>query len=151
MAQWIECQPANQRVGAHAWVVGWVPGRGCTRGNHTLMFLFLSFSLPSPSLKINKIKKKKRLQGKSQWLLPPNSFTHSRPLLPYPVPLNHLAASLSSLLSTLAPQRQLEVAQRPLQLTFTWFRLFGPGWTNFVQGEDSSEDQLNKLLFFVSN
>ena len=35
-------------VGAHAWVVGQVPGGGCRRGNHTLMFLSLSFSLPSP-------------------------------------------------------------------------------------------------------
>ena len=30
MVQWIECQPANQRVAssvrAHAWVVGQVPG-----------------------------------------------------------------------------------------------------------------------------
>ena len=30
VAQWIECQPANQRVtgsqfGAHVWVAGWVP------------------------------------------------------------------------------------------------------------------------------
>ena len=28
-------------VRAHAWVVGQVPSRGCTRGNHTLMFLIL--------------------------------------------------------------------------------------------------------------
>ena len=35
-------------VRAHAWVVGQVPSGGCVRGNHTLMFLFLSFSLPSP-------------------------------------------------------------------------------------------------------
>ena len=33
---------------AHAWVAGPVPNRGCTRGNHTLMFLSLSVSLPSP-------------------------------------------------------------------------------------------------------
>ena len=32
-------------VRAHAWLVGQVPSRGCTRGNHTLMFL--STSLPS--------------------------------------------------------------------------------------------------------
>ena len=31
------------------------------RGNHTLMFLSLSFSLPSLSLKINKIFKKKNV------------------------------------------------------------------------------------------
>ena len=44
-------------VGAHTWVVGQVPSRGHVRGNHTLMFLSLSFSLP---LKINKILKKKK-------------------------------------------------------------------------------------------
>ena len=31
-----------------AWVAGQVPSRACARGNHTLMFLTLSFSLPSP-------------------------------------------------------------------------------------------------------
>ena len=57
VAQWIECQTANQRVQvqfpvrAPAWVAGQVPSRGCMRGNHTLMFLSLSFSLPSPSSK----------------------------------------------------------------------------------------------------
>ena len=35
-------------VRAHAWVGGRVPSGGCVRGNHTLMFFFLSFSLPSP-------------------------------------------------------------------------------------------------------
>ena len=36
-AQWIECQPANQRVAGsipsqpHAWVVGQVPSRGSTK------------------------------------------------------------------------------------------------------------------------
>ena len=34
-------------VRAHAWVVGQGPSRGHTRGNHTVMFLSLSFSLPS--------------------------------------------------------------------------------------------------------
>ena len=54
VAQWIECWPANQRslvqfpVRAHAWVVGQVPRRGHMRGNHTLMFLSLSFFLLSP-------------------------------------------------------------------------------------------------------
>ena len=45
--------PVQVPVRAHAWVVGQVPSWGCTRGNHTLIFLSLSFSLPSP-LKINK-------------------------------------------------------------------------------------------------
>ena len=35
-------------VMAHAWVVGQVFSRGHARGNHTLMFLSFSFSLPSP-------------------------------------------------------------------------------------------------------
>ena len=54
VAQWIECKPVNQRATgsipfrAHAWVVGQVPSRGHARGNHTLMFLSFSFSLPPP-------------------------------------------------------------------------------------------------------
>ena len=35
-------------VRAHAWVAGQVPRTGRSRGSHTLMFLSLSFSLPSP-------------------------------------------------------------------------------------------------------
>ena len=35
-------------VRACVWVVGRVPSRGCGRGNHTLIFLFLSFSLLFP-------------------------------------------------------------------------------------------------------
>ena len=35
-------------VRAHAWVAGQVPSGGRMRGNHTVMFLSLSFSLPSP-------------------------------------------------------------------------------------------------------
>ena len=35
-------------VRTHVWVAGQVPRRGRTRGSHTLMFLSLSFSLPSP-------------------------------------------------------------------------------------------------------
>ena len=42
---------------AHAWVLCQVPSRVCVRGNHTLMFLSLSPSLPF-FLKINKIFKK---------------------------------------------------------------------------------------------
>ena len=38
-------------VRAHAWVAGQVPSGGRTRGNHTLMFLSLFFSLPSPPSK----------------------------------------------------------------------------------------------------
>ena len=34
-------------VRAHAWVSGQVPSRGRLRGNHSLMFLSLPFSLPS--------------------------------------------------------------------------------------------------------
>ena len=35
-------------VRAHVWAAGQVPSGGCTRGNHTWMFLYLSFSLSSP-------------------------------------------------------------------------------------------------------
>ena len=35
-------------VGEHAWVAGQVASRGHARSNHTLMFLSLSFSFPSP-------------------------------------------------------------------------------------------------------
>ena len=55
VAQWFECQPMkpngcgfNSQARAQAWVVGQVPSGWCVRGNHTLMFLSLSFSLPSP-------------------------------------------------------------------------------------------------------
>ena len=54
VAQWIEHQPVNQRVTgsipSHSTclVCGHIPIWGCVRGNHTLMFLSLSFSLPSP-------------------------------------------------------------------------------------------------------
>ena len=81
MAQWIEHRPANQRVTgqfpvrAHAWVAGQGPSKGCARGNHTLMFLSLSFSLSSHLSKINqsiKSKKKKNLEDRIQrtWQLP---------------------------------------------------------------------------------
>ena len=42
-------------VKAHACVAGQVPSRGHARGSPTLMFLSLFFSLPSLSLKVNKI------------------------------------------------------------------------------------------------
>ena len=50
-------------VRAHAWVAGPVPSRGHVRGNHTLMFLSFTFSLPSP-LSENKqtLKKNKQTQ-----------------------------------------------------------------------------------------
>ena len=55
--------PVRFPVRAHAWVVGQVPSRGHTRGNHTLMFLSLSFSLPSPLSKNKQnLKKKKKKQ-----------------------------------------------------------------------------------------
>ena len=49
---WTRGSPVQFPVGAHAWVLGQVPRRGCMRGNHTLMFL--SFLSPVPSRKINK-------------------------------------------------------------------------------------------------
>ena len=71
VAQWTERQPANQSlvqfpVRTHAWVVGQVPSWGHARGNHTLMFLSLSFSLPSPLSKNKQTKsflKKKKVQN----------------------------------------------------------------------------------------
>ena len=38
--------PGQFPVRAHPWIVGQVPRWGYTRGNHTLMFLSLSFFLP---------------------------------------------------------------------------------------------------------
>ena len=38
----------DSRCTTHTWVAGHVPSGGHARGNHTLMFLSLSFSLPSP-------------------------------------------------------------------------------------------------------
>ena len=52
--------PVQFPVRAHAWVAGQVPSRGNMRGNHTLMFLFLSFSLPLSLKIIHKILKKKK-------------------------------------------------------------------------------------------
>ena len=52
VAQWIEYQPVNQRVTSSipsqgpCLGRGRVPGRGCARGNLTLMFPSLSPSLP---------------------------------------------------------------------------------------------------------
>ena len=40
--------PVRFPVRAQAWVVGQVPSTGCLRGNHTLLFLSLSFYLPFP-------------------------------------------------------------------------------------------------------
>ena len=40
--------PVQFLVRAHAWVEGQVPSGSHVRGNHTLTFLSLSFSLPSP-------------------------------------------------------------------------------------------------------
>ena len=44
------CEPKGHQFDsqstAHAWVAGQVPSRGYERGNHTLMFHSLSFSLP---------------------------------------------------------------------------------------------------------
>ena len=54
VAQWIEHRlptkglPVQFPVRACAWVAGQVPNEGHMRGNHTLMFLSLSVSLPSP-------------------------------------------------------------------------------------------------------
>ena len=46
---------------AHVWDAGQVPSGGHVKGNHTLMFLSLSFSFPSPlsKNKITSLKKRK--------------------------------------------------------------------------------------------
>ena len=54
VAQWIECELNNKGlqvqfpIRVHAWVSGQVPSEESMKGNHTLMFLPLSFSLLSP-------------------------------------------------------------------------------------------------------
>ena len=54
VAQWIECRLANQEITGliPGWgiclVVAQVPSGGYARVNHTLMFLCLPLSLPSP-------------------------------------------------------------------------------------------------------
>ena len=54
VAQWIELGlqtkelPVQSPVRAHARVAGQVPSGSHVRSNHTLIFLSLSFSLPSP-------------------------------------------------------------------------------------------------------
>ena len=54
VAPWIERRlrttgsPVRFPIGAHAWVAGLVPSGGHVKGNHTLIFLSLSFSFPSP-------------------------------------------------------------------------------------------------------
>ena len=68
MAHWIEHQPANQRVAGsiprQATCLGCTPGSqwSVLRGNHTLMFLSLYFSLPSPLSKNNKMFLKRKIQ-----------------------------------------------------------------------------------------
>ena len=64
MGYWFDCP-----VRAHALVAAHVSSRGCVRGNHTWVFLSLSFSLPSLYQKINKVFKKKKggLQLGPQW------------------------------------------------------------------------------------
>ena len=53
-------------VRAHAWIVGQFPCLpGGARGNHTLMFLSLSFSLPSL---LSKNKYTKSLKIKTKWI-----------------------------------------------------------------------------------
>ena len=53
--------PVPFPVRAHAWVAAQVPGWGMQKATYTLMFLSLSFSLPSPLSKNKISKRKKRL------------------------------------------------------------------------------------------
>ena len=77
VAQWIECWTANQRVSssipirAHARVAGQVPSEGArARGNCTLVFLSLSFSLPSCLRDKNNLLKKKKKETCLLFFLP---------------------------------------------------------------------------------
>ena len=45
---WNKRSPVQLLIRAHAWVVGQVPSWRHMKGNHTLMFLSLFFSLPAP-------------------------------------------------------------------------------------------------------
>ena len=72
VAQWIGRRPVNPGVAGSIPSLGHMPGlqamssvEGTARGNHTLMFLSLSSLYLLPSLKINKILKKK-----SDWVPP---------------------------------------------------------------------------------
>ena len=55
---WMKRLSLGFPVKAHAWAVGQVSSRGLVRSNHTLMFLSLSFSLPSPLSKNKKFFKR---------------------------------------------------------------------------------------------
>ena len=77
VAQWIKHQPVNQKVTGlilgQGTCLGYILVRGVQEAtNRTWMFLFLSFSLPSTPLKINKIfKKRKEKKKERQWFLQP--------------------------------------------------------------------------------
>ena len=88
---WTKGSQVQFPVRAHAWVAGQVPSKRCMTGDHALMFLFLSFSLPSSLKKINKIFLKKEFFWKVKTLtwykrhyrgnsLPPQSPNLSDPL-----------------------------------------------------------------------
>ena len=64
---WTKGSPVRFPVRAHVWVAGHVPSRGCARGNHTLMFLSLSFSLLSPLSKNKYIKSKENKRNLQNW------------------------------------------------------------------------------------
>ena len=63
---WTKGSPVGFPVRAHGWVVDQVPSRGHLRSNHTMMFLSLSFSLPSPLSENTYIKSLKK--NKATWL-----------------------------------------------------------------------------------
>ena len=70
VAQWTECQPANRRIAGLIPRQGMCLGWGHMRGNHTLVFLSLSFFLPSPLSGDRQIKKKKKRKERMvfRWL-----------------------------------------------------------------------------------
>ena len=84
VAQWIDCWPVNKGspvqfpVRTHALVAGKVHKWGHTRGSHTLLFLSLSISLPSPlsrnkkERKVDRWLKSNHYKGRHQVLI----FSH---------------------------------------------------------------------------
>ena len=94
-------------VRAHGWVAGQVPSKGCARGNHTLMFLSLLFSLPP----LSKNKKNKILKKRKDPLLKKNLVAVNAPhecLLQWSCPAGGFNGGLSVLLEN--PQMSVSMS-----------------------------------------
>ena len=117
---------------AHARVVGQIPGRGWARGNHTLIFLSLSFTLPFPlsKSKINKIFLKKS----------ENTFIQSETLfllLTYKIHLKHIWPQViwqqNLVKNKIQPQLLVRLAEKiiPSHLLFLILVIALPHWGFF--------------------